>query len=206
MPDNLLILPNIINYIRLAILLAAIPFNRYYFIALYVTSSSLDIVDGLIARAMNRCTLLGACLDMFTDRLSTVVIVCKIIAGGRHKPASDGARYGKRAGGVFASIGSNVLVFLLVIDMLSHMFMFTSSVHTATSHKQQTSFLLRLYYSRPLLVTLCAGTELYYVLLYVSRYLRVNGVVVDVCGSVMVVKALFHVVQMVEGIVRLSML
>ncbi|XP_068750342.1 uncharacterized protein [Montipora capricornis] len=68
----LLFVPNLIGYVRLALLLAAWIFfaNPVLFLAFYTASVLLDGIDGIVARQLNQTSAFGAWLDVVCDNLS----------------------------------------------------------------------------------------------------------------------------------------
>lgn len=79
MKDTLFYAPNILNYIRLFLLIATIFLPKIYFIIFYGISSFLDLFDGEFARHLGQTSVLGACLDMFTDRIGPCIITYRIL-------------------------------------------------------------------------------------------------------------------------------
>lgn len=71
--------PNILNYTRLVLVLSTTCLQGFYFIVLYSISSLLDIIDGEFARGFAQTSVLGACLDLFTDRIGTCIIIFRIL-------------------------------------------------------------------------------------------------------------------------------
>jgi CDP-diacylglycerol--inositol 3-phosphatidyltransferase len=73
--SRFLYVPNIIDYMRvfLAFLAYAVWADHcWVFVACYVGSQLLDMVDGWVARKLNQCTRFGAMMDMVTDRCSGI--------------------------------------------------------------------------------------------------------------------------------------
>mmetsp|Transcript_36159 Transcript_36159/g.35111 ORF Transcript_36159/g.35111 Transcript_36159/m.35111 type:complete len:88 (-) Transcript_36159:469-732(-) len=73
---------NIVDYIRLLAILVSWKFaysDPEIFAVLYISSYSLDVVDGILARAFNQCTYFGAQLDIFTDRFSSSTLLFVVI-------------------------------------------------------------------------------------------------------------------------------
>ncbi|KAL7754158.1 phosphatidylinositol synthase 1 (CDP-alcohol phosphatidyltransferase1) [Sorochytrium milnesiophthora] len=118
---------------------------------LYGVSCLLDAADGYVARALNQCSKFGAVLDMVTDRSTTTCLLTYLAM-------------------VFPGYAL-LFQFLISLDLSSHyMHMYSSLVGGATSHKQigkSANPILRLYYhNRTVLFLVCAGNELFFVLLY----------------------------------------
>jgi len=153
-----LAVPNVIGYARVALALAAFwcVSDARLFLPLYGLSCMLDAADGWAARRLCQCTLMGAVLDMVTDRSTTAGLLCVLC---RMYPAR---------GAVMA------LQVLLGLDLSSHyMHMYASLSSGAPSHKAidaRRSWLLRLYYtSRAVLFVACALNEAFFVALYALR-------------------------------------
>ncbi|ELQ75890.1 Phosphatidylinositol synthase [Trachipleistophora hominis] len=175
-------IPNLVNYLRLLLIISSIYLHGNLFLLVYTISSSIDLIDGTIARSLNQTSKLGACLDMFTDRLTTTIIVCKILERKRSKS----------------------MILLLFIDLLSHMLLFTSSMAVNVSHKEPILSMLKVYYQKVVLVLLCVGTEVYYVMKYLDTYKKVNKNVILLFYTFLIVKSFFHFLQLIEGMCRLS--
>lgn len=174
--------PNIVNYFRLLLIISSIYLHGDPFLLVYTISSSIDLIDGTIARSLNQTSKLGACLDMFTDRLTTTIIVCKILERKR----------------------SRSLIFLLFIDLLSHMLLFTSSIAENVSHREPFLGILKVYYQKIVLILLCVGTEVYYVVKYLDTYKKVNRKVIVLFYTFLIAKSFLHFMQLFEGLCRLS--
>lgn len=172
---NLLVMfniPNIICYTRILLLVASL---KCYFPVLYIASVSLDLIDGEVARRLGQCTILGSILDMAIDRASNIVILCKILS----------------------KESSNVLLFLLILDFLSHFIYFTGSMALKAHHKRATG-LLSVYYDKRVLVPICALSEMYFLACYLSLKLRF------VLCIFYFVKSFFHAVQLISAIGMVS--
>eukprot|EP00324_Dicrateria_rotunda_P001848 CAMPEP_0206163390 /NCGR_PEP_ID=MMETSP1474-20131121/11382_1 /ASSEMBLY_ACC=CAM_ASM_001110 /TAXON_ID=97495 /ORGANISM="Imantonia sp., Strain RCC918" /LENGTH=206 /DNA_ID=CAMNT_0053565879 /DNA_START=28 /DNA_END=648 /DNA_ORIENTATION=- len=150
----LLYVPNLIGYLRVVLALA----GYYYALAdhrvtvgCYFVSQILDAADGYAARKLGQSSSFGAVLDMVTDRASTT---CLCIVLGRLYPD---------------------LVFtftcLVMLDMFSHWYQMYATLKMGLgSHKDVTNPILRFYYWKPVLFLSCAGTELWYMAMYVSHF------------------------------------
>lgn len=134
----------------------------------YGLSSLLDALDGVAARYLNQCSRFGAVLDMITDRSSTSILLCYLYH-------------------YYASTNSSSLLFLpplfqflLALDLSSHYIHMVAS-HTAgeSSHKiipADANPLLKWYYqSRIVLFFVCAGNELFFILLYVYSFIDLTN-------------------------------
>ncbi|KAF8078025.1 phosphatidylinositol synthase [Lyophyllum atratum] len=156
-----LFVPNLIGYARIILAGLSLHFMSYhpkYCTLAYVVSCLLDAVDGQAARALNQTSKFGAVLDMVTDRCTTSCLLCYL--------ASAYPDY------------AIVFQFLIALDFSSHyMHMYSSLVTGSRSHKLVTSEVSRilwLYYndSRTLFFV-CAGNELFYVSLYLMKWMTV---------------------------------
>ena len=75
-------IPNILDYIRIALLIIAIfIFSIHPWIAiwLYVANSVLDMLDGTLARALNQQSQLGTLLDFSIDRASITILLASCV-------------------------------------------------------------------------------------------------------------------------------
>ncbi|CAL5219819.1 g1730 [Coccomyxa viridis] len=83
--DVLLYIPNIVGYVRLALLVLAIGIGReqQYYIAFYllVINFALDAVDGILARALHQESGFGAWLDVVVDNISRGAVWCWAVEG-----------------------------------------------------------------------------------------------------------------------------
>lgn len=165
-------IPNTICYARILLLVMSL---KYYFPVMYIASVSLDLVDGEVARRLGQCTVLGSILDMAIDRVSNIVILCKIISKER----------------------GNLLILLLVLDFLSHFLYFTGSMFTKVHHKRSTG-LLSVYYNKRMLIPICMFSEMYFVACYLSLKVRF------VLSIFYFVKSFFHAIQLINAIGMIS--
>lgn len=177
-------IPNTIGYTRVVLLYASLHFSNVPFLVLYTLSSSLDMLDGKMARRYNQSTFLGCCLDMVTDRVSTVVLLMKIVSvSAQHL---------------------HLLSLLVLTDLFAHLLYFMSSLRSLKHHKSPNNLLLRVYYHRCVLVALCVATEAYYIALYASSFAARVGCVVAFLRCFALVKAFFHVVHLYVALSELS--
>uniref|UniRef100_A0A7S2NIS6 CDP-diacylglycerol--inositol 3-phosphatidyltransferase n=1 Tax=Haptolina brevifila TaxID=156173 RepID=A0A7S2NIS6_9EUKA len=145
-----LYVPNLIGYVRVVLALIGYSYalsDYHVTISAYLVSQLLDAADGYAARVLGQSSKFGAVLDMVTDRASTT---CLCVVLGRLYPDWI--------------LG---LVMLVMLDMFSHWYhMYASLVQGSSSHKEVSNPFLRLYYWKPVLFVACAGTELWYLSLY----------------------------------------
>ncbi|WUR04762.1 CDP-diacylglycerol-inositol 3-phosphatidyltransferase [Vairimorpha necatrix] len=174
-------IPNIVGYIRIFLLIFGNYKSKTIFILCYSLSSALDFFDGFLARKYNQSSILGKCLDMFTDRVSTVVISLRCI---RDK---------------FPLY--NFISAYVIIDLLSHMFHFYLSAIENTQHKECTNLILSIYYYKPFLFSICFLTELFFIYC-VSNIKR--GYLFNVLYCSAICKMGFHIVQLASALSRLS--
>lgn len=154
----LFFVPNLIGYSR--IILAGLafycaPFAPYTYLVLYFFSCIADALDGYAARYFNQSTKFGAILDMITDRCTTSCLLMNLAVV-----------YSQRN-------HMYILVFqlLLALDITSHwLHMYTTMMRGRQSHKEVTNPWLRLYYSKPILFTLCFANETFFALLYMVAF------------------------------------
>jgi CDP-diacylglycerol--inositol 3-phosphatidyltransferase len=176
-------IPNMVGYIRIILLVLSIfASSESAFIVLYSLSSGLDFLDGHIARLFNQCSALGACLDMITDRVGTVVISLRILTKHEHL--------------------HHFLATYLILDLLSHFIHFHASALVGKHHKENANWILRLYYKKAFLGPICLLSELFFVATY---YLEPRGYLWSLLAVAAAVKMGFHVVQMLEAISRVGM-
>lgn len=174
--------PNMIGYVRIVLLFAAMFYDEVPFLLLYLTSVSLDYFDGMVARHFDEESKLGACLDMITDRISTTVLCIKIIG---KKPY-----YTKRC-----------MVYIF-FDLLSHFLYFTSMVHGDIHHKSfDRNYLLRVYYNPHVLKVMCTGSEAYFLLLY---YTKKSSSLLGILSAIPLIKTFFHIMHLYIGVCVLS--
>jgi CDP-diacylglycerol--inositol 3-phosphatidyltransferase len=118
-------------------------------------SAMLDAVDGHAARFFNQSTKFGAMLDQLTDRCGTACLMMMLA--------------------VFYPSYAFFFQMSLAVDISMHwIHLHTSLLQGKSSHKSMTTeepYLLTLYYtSKPVLFTMCAGNELFYVTLYLLNF------------------------------------
>lgn len=170
-----LYVPNLIGYVR--VVLAFVGYGCALFdyrvtVGCYLLSQLLDAADGYAARVLKQSSTFGAVLDMVTDRSSTTCL-CVVL----------GHFYPQYILGIAA---------LVTLDMFSHWFhMYASLLLGHGSHKTVTNPLLRFYYWKPVLFVACAGTEMWYMSLYILAH--VAGPPVAALGGVPAVRVLLYV-------------
>lgn len=175
---------NMIDYTRLILLMSSVFFKGNLFALLYGASVSLDFFDGYVARLRNETSRLGAALDMIIDRVSTMLILMKIAF---EKPD------------LFARCS-----LYSIIDFVSHFLFFLVSAYTGVSHKTMSSnFLLDFYYNINVLRILCLGSELCFIVTYLSKN---KNRVVKVLQGIAGIKTFFHVIHFYVAIQELSKL
>ena len=179
-PDVVFNVPNTVGYLRIALLALSVFTSDLTFVVMYGLSSSLDFFDGYLARMFNQCTVLGSCLDMITDRVSTVVISFRII---------------QRKSGFSA-----FLALYIIFDLISHFIYFLKSALVG-KHKKTSNRVLRIYYDKRVLGPTCLLSEMFFVYAYYSSN---AGCVLYVLAAVAVVKTAFHIVHLFEAISGIS--
>lgn len=203
--SSLLFIPNIFNYFRLFLLLIS-PFTNY-FISIYILTSFFDLIDGTIARYFKQTSLLGKCLDMFTDRIATVILVAKIFIQRQdekiqsnkkensYQHESNNLKIDKKNSKITKFFESNNYILIsLIIDILAHNFFFIANFY---DHKDTNNFFLKIYYFKPILIFCCVSTELYYVFIYLKKNIHFF-----ILGMMM--RNFFNLVSLVEGIRELG--
>lgn len=184
--------PNLIGYARiiLAILSFEAMLNAPIRAAIfYMLSSSLDAVDGHLARMYGQSSRYGAMLDQLTDRCGLLGLVMTL-----------GALYPKY---LFYFIMS------AVIDIASHwLHLHATDLTGQTTHKSSTNPILHLYYtSRQFLFFMCAGNEAFYWFLYINYFWSGPGLfgvhliptLAFICFPVAFVKAAISIVHLVTA-------
>lgn len=194
------LIPNLIGYLRIVLVVIAfcICFTHpYWFVCLYGASQLLDGLDGYVARRLQQATMYGAMLDMVLDRVSTTAL---LIILAKFYPAY-----------------TRWFIVLMLLDIVSHfLHIYSSLLHGKRSHKTISThqhWLLRLYYdSKPVLFTLCVGSEACLLWFYLqhfeasiseSAYLQPLGMLVITCtlSFLFFMKQMINVVQLRQAIV-----
>ncbi|TBU35856.1 phosphatidylinositol synthase [Dichomitus squalens] len=154
-----LFVPNLIGYTRVILAALSLHYMSYhpkYCTVLYCISCLLDAVDGHAARALGQASKFGAVLDMVTDRCTTSCLLCYLTSA-----------YPEWA---------LAFQFLITLDFSSHYMHMNSSLITGSrSHKQvdgDVSRLLQRYYDPRTLFVVCAGNELFYISLYLMKWVH----------------------------------
>ncbi|ELA41323.1 uncharacterized protein VICG_01696 [Vittaforma corneae ATCC 50505] len=182
-------IPNMIDYFRIILLIVSVFFKGRSFALLYITSISLDYFDGYAARRFGQISLLGGALDMIIDRVSTMVILSKI---SQEKPSY-----------------SPWCILYSIIDFMSHFIFFLMSAYTGTHHKKfSDNIFLSLYYRKGFLYFICLGSELCFILTYLSRSKKrvfdAQKSILSFLQLVAATKTFFHIVHFVVGILFMS--
>ena len=150
---------NIMDYFRVVSSMFAFYIskkNPVLFVICYFISFILDAFDGMVARAHNQTSKLGATLDMVTDRISTAGLLA-VLSG-------------------FYSEYSTIFVYLIMLDVGSHWLQTHSGFLVNVkndNHKNlgEKFFLLKLYYTnRNVLGIVCLGAEVFLLLLYFNHF------------------------------------
>ncbi|KAI9333493.1 CDP-alcohol phosphatidyltransferase-domain-containing protein [Pilaira anomala] len=186
-----LFIPNLIGYTRIilaALSLYYMPWHPKVCVSLYCISCLLDAVDGNAARYYNQCSKFGAVLDMVTDRCTTTCLLC------------------------FLSIQypdwTILFQSLISLDFSSHyMHMYSSMISGSSSHKkisEEQSWYLRIYYTNNIvLFIMCAGNELFFVQLYVMKFVNELNMLwwcaLSVTGVICFAKQFVNVIQIVNA-------
>ena len=144
---------NIVDYVRLALLLGAFYFSHkcpFAFLGLYALSQLMDMLDGYMARKYDQCSTFGAVLDMVLDRASNSMFYVLL--------------------GAFYPEWTFVFGTVALLDLCSHWTLMYSAVQCAKHHKTCTNPVLRFYYTPKVLASVCAGNEACLISLYVMHW------------------------------------
>ncbi len=125
--------PNLIGYVRIILLFVAYSVyhdNFPLFALSYFISFSLDFIDGPVARALGQCSKFGGLMDMMTDRIGNLIVV----ACGFETPGLPNKGF---------------LVFLVILDIVSHTLQTYQSTELKTYHKdlKMPYTILHIYYN-----------------------------------------------------------
>ncbi|KAF8894539.1 phosphatidylinositol synthase [Infundibulicybe gibba] len=160
-----LFVPNIIGYARVILAGVSLHFMSYhpkYCTIAYVISCLLDAVDGLAARTLGQTSKFGAVLDMVTDRCTTSCLLCYL--------SSAYPDY------------AIVFQLLIALDFSSHyMHMYRYAYSCAPGYIPLTQLPLipsslvtgsriMTATSQTTLFLICAGNELFFVSLYLMKW------------------------------------
>ncbi|KAI5171419.1 CDP-diacylglycerol--inositol 3-phosphatidyltransferase [Nematocida sp. LUAm3] len=165
--SSFLFVPNIIGYVRAVLLLLSLMAPKGIFVFLYCLSYILDAADGYTARMFKQESQLGYIFDMALDRASSTILFSNI---SRYYPW------------LFP-----LCSFLIILDLISHMFAVASGFINKSSHKAQTqeptehpivrycNSILSIYYSRYILFFICLFNEMF-VLNILSYHSKMFGI------------------------------
>ncbi|CAH1263395.1 CDIPT [Branchiostoma lanceolatum] len=196
--EVLTFVPNVIDYIRIVLLLVAyyhMPDDPVIGSFCYFSAVILDEVDGYAARLFNQCTRFGSQLDILVDLVGTcglLTVLCMLYP---------------RWAMVF-----QVSTALNISSHWMHFYSTTSLMRSAT-HKMANfaSPLLNLYYSNShFMRVMCIGNEACYIMLYLRYFtsgpfwpfMRVGlyEVLFYLCFPVALLKAYINCVQLQEAV------
>lgn len=175
-----LFVPNIIGYIRILLLGAAVAVwarQWRWFVAMYVVSQLLDGVDGWSARKLNQTSRFGAVLDQVTDRLSTVALLM-----------------------ILSCVYPNLcawFIFAVILDIGGHWLHWSACTMAGKSHKDvpHSHSILRMYYSsRGCMTISIVCYEGLWLCLYARPHLEHLSTAWNVCVAFMIPPALFKMV------------
>lgn len=150
-----LFIPNIIGYFRFLALFAILftfSYSPFLTVTFYGLSQLLDAFDGMAARHFKQSTKFGAVLDMVCDRASDAVILAIL-----------GSLYPSWAWIFYSDI---------ILDLVSHWYQMYAGLLTGEHHKETktTWKILEWYYKKPVLFTLVAGNELFFMSAYLHAF------------------------------------
>jgi len=162
----------------------------------YTIAFVLDVFDGMVARKLDQCSILGNVLDMVLDRSATAALL-SVLAGAY-----------PRARLYFA--------FLVALDVSSH-WMHTASCqlkpvrghHKAKETLEKRNWLLRMYYGiYPLFGYCCVGTEVFYIALlglsYVPEKELLSNLTWFICFPACLLKNIVNVMQLFSAMVAIA--
>lgn len=190
-------IPNLIGFARVVLAFMSfyfMPRDPWLTFVCYFLSCFLDALDGHAARFFEQSTKFGGVLDMVTDRCTTACMFMMLA--------------------VLYPSYVIVFQFLLALDIGSHwIHMYTSMASGGKSHKDNTHPFLKLYYSRPILFTLCAANDSFFCVLYMIHWekgLIIYGdygiweAIAIICFPLMMFKQLTNIIQMIEASKKLA--
>ena len=149
----LLYAPNIVGYVRLALLVCglSISMKHPFFAAIcFIGNLVLDAVDGFLARFLHQTSTFGAILDYTMDRISLTSYAI-----------------------LLAIMYPNYMLWFILsanLDLASHLFHLKARAGKA-SHKEISSnepLILRLYYKRFILLLSCLTHDLFFIFLFLT--------------------------------------
>eukprot|EP00123_Amoebidium_parasiticum_P014875 comp22679_c0_seq1/m.35081 comp22679_c0_seq1/g.35081 ORF comp22679_c0_seq1/g.35081 comp22679_c0_seq1/m.35081 type:complete len:223 (-) comp22679_c0_seq1:596-1264(-) len=203
MAENIfLFVPNLIGFARVILALASFyyaPSQPWTTMWLYAASCFADALDGHAARYFKQSTKFGAVLDMVTDRCTTSCLFINLAV----------------LYGTVDPIYIFLFQCLLALDIGSHwLHMYTTMAKGGGSHKEVTNPLLRLYYYKPILFTLCGANDGFFCSLYMIffeegpliPYLNVGvwRFFVTVCFPMCALKQTTSVIQLYNAAIDLG--
>lgn len=199
---------NIVCYIRLFLILFSVTREGLHYLVIHIVASILDAFDGYVARKLSQTSILGACLDMIIDRMSTVIICAKII---RDRGVQMQKEYGvnqaqscKRLLSYTPSATVKGLIFCLVLDLMAHFMYFIAMMLSNKSHKNPKNQLLKIYYNKWVLTGLVAMNELFYVSMYGTKIATIFDFGVYFSVGFFHIKNFVNILQFVESLDVLS--
>lgn len=170
-------IPNSIDFVRILLLLASVFYENLVFSLFYCSSVGLDYFDGKAARYFSQTTVLGGCLDMVIDRVSTMVICFKI--------ARTKENHQKKC------------LIYIIIDFISHFIYFIAMIYLGSHHKKYANNLfLSIYYNKIPLSILCFGSEACFITTYLFKK---ESFAIKALQLIALVKTFFHVVHFCVG-------
>ncbi len=178
-----LLLPNIVEYVRLIFLLFAVIFAKIFwlFCLLGAISMLLDALDGFLARTCSQESKLGYILDFTIDRISLLVVV---FVYSYHTP-----QY------------MPLFCVVLLLDISSHFFYLYAAQIKGMSHKSiscKLPKLLQWYYGKPaVLFMTCFGDQLFMVALVFNQVYPSHTALPILCASApfFIYKTVVHLLQ-----------
>ncbi|KAG0437081.1 CDP-diacylglycerol--inositol 3-phosphatidyltransferase [Dictyocoela muelleri] len=199
---------NIVCYIRLFLILFSVTREGLHYLIVHICASLLDAFDGYVARKYNQTSILGACLDMIIDRMSTVIICSKIIRDRGIQIQRQGKSQENMNFRKFLTYTPNAtirgLIFCLVLDLLAHFMYFIASMLNNKSHKDPKNYFLKIYYKKWVLTSLVMMNEIFYVSMYGTRIGRIFDFGIYLSLPFFHLKNFVNILQFVESLDILS--
>ena len=190
---------NLMDYLRVVLSMYAFYKAKDrpdIFIVCYFISFILDAFDGMVARHYHQVSILGATLDMVTDRISTAGLLA-ILSG-------------------FYEQYKTYFVYLIMLDVGSHWLQTHSGFLVDVkndNHKNlgEKFFLLRLYYTnRNVLGIVCLGAEVFLLMLYFNHFYpnlilnKIYLVFYYICFAIYAFKQLVSILQIFGASQRIA--
>ncbi|KAI8047528.1 CDP-alcohol phosphatidyltransferase-domain-containing protein [Gilbertella persicaria] len=204
-----LYIPNLIGYTRIilaSLSLYYMPWHPKVCVSLYCISCLLDAVDGNAARYFNQCSKFGAVLDMVTDRCTTTCLLCFLSLQYPQWTILFQFLISLDFSSHYMHMYRQVFFFIVLYE-LRIKYHSSSMISGSSSHKkisEEQSWYLRIYYTNNIvLFIMCAGNELFFVALYVLKFIGSLNmfwyIALSVTGVICFAKQFINIVQIVNA-------